>query len=135
MISKKTFIFITILVSQNAACGEKMIIVNSSGVIECPLYSTGTHCEDGLKTLFSSYELPEILSKYKDNNCRLPYSEELKDYFSDTANLSLAEGLYWCTYPDKRSKGYSWYVHYPSGQLREYGNLSFPAYILLWCDK
>jgi hypothetical protein len=41
------------------------------------------------------------------------------------------EGLYWVSAPDARGQHYAWYLHWPTLQMLDYGDLVLPARLVL----
>ncbi|WKB56176.1 hypothetical protein [Eleftheria terrae] len=69
--------------------------------------------------------------------CRLPTATDLLDWSRGAAqkSRSLDTGLYWVRPDVDREVGYGLYLHWPTGQVVEYGNLVFDAHLVLVCDK
>ncbi|KVL13227.1 hypothetical protein WL02_30955 [Burkholderia ubonensis] len=74
---------------------------------------------------------------------RIPDSGELRAWLhdapsagskTDTCRAPRRAGLYWSAAPRRSSRLYAWYVHHPTGQLLEYGDLYLPAWLVLVHD-
>lgn len=69
---------------------------------------------------------------------RLPSEQELSCHLGcppqpgNTRGISgTPDGLYWIQTPDQLSRKFAWYLHVPSCRMLEYGDLVFPARLML----
>lgn len=66
---------------------------------------------------------------------RLPNAQELACHLTCMARPGAPDpsppGLYWIQAPDARSRQFAWYFHAPSCKVLEYGDLVFPARLVL----
>lgn len=66
---------------------------------------------------------------------RLPSEQELSCHLGcplqPGRTAGAPDGLYWIQAPDQRSRKFAWYLHVPSCRILEYGDLVFPARLML----